>query len=233
MENQILNREQNATLDFHLMSSPLLMSTKCIGEQELSDFLEAFLDSCSLFGQSELYYRTKGRIENSTGEQDLIDYYAGLGQQYNQKGIDVLTIAINDFQEYVNNLPPNPPHPPADFSNFVQESKFFYEGLEIKPVDVTKLINVLNETVNAGTPSEIELYNYILSKANELKTVRQSPDRGAVDNIPWWKIVAIAVIIGIAALEIWRCIFRNRCSKTEKAAYKAGYTIAGLVLKFC
>jgi hypothetical protein len=67
MENQILNREQNATLDFHLMSSPLLMSTKCIGEQELSDFLEAFLDSCSLFGQSELYYRTKGRIENSTG----------------------------------------------------------------------------------------------------------------------------------------------------------------------
>ncbi len=79
------------------MSSPLLMSTKDIGEPELSNFLEAFLDSCSLFGLSELYFRTKGRIVNGTGEQNLIAYYNSLGESYNQKGLNVLTIAINDF----------------------------------------------------------------------------------------------------------------------------------------
>jgi hypothetical protein len=238
MENQILSREQNATLDFYLMSSPLLMSTKCNGEQELSDFLEAFLDSCSLFGLSELYYRTKGRIENSTGGQDLIDYYEGLGHQYNQKGINVLKIAINEFQEYVNNLPPNPPHPPADYSNFVAESKFFFENLEMQPSATSDLVAVLNDVVANASPSEIELYNYILLKANELKSIRESDQRGSAPMalaivLPWWKIVAIAVILGLSALEIWRCIYREKCGKTEKAAYKAGYTIAGLVLKFC
>lgn len=233
MRNEILNREQNASLDFHVMSSPQLLSIKDIGEPELSNFFEAYLDACSSFGLSELYFRTKGRIENGTGEQDLIDYYNNLGETYNQKGIDVLTIAITDFQAYVNGLPPNPPHPPADYSEFVAESKFFYENLEIKPADTAELITALNEAVNAASPSESGLYQYILLKANELKTVRQSPGRGAETNLAWWKIVAIGVIIGIAALEIWRCIYKNKCSKTEKAAYKAGYTIASLVLKFC
>jgi hypothetical protein len=241
MDNQILNREQSALLDFQLMSSPLLMSTKDIGEPELSNFLEAFIDSCSLFGLSELYFRTKGRIENGTGEQNLITYYNSLGESYNQKGLNVLTIAINDFQAYVNSLPPNPPHPPADYTDFVTESKFFYENLETQPSTTAELIEVLNDVVTNASPSELGLFNYILQKANELKDIRegnQMEDRRNTETtllvpLPWWKIVAIAVILGIAALEIWRCIYKNKCSKTEKAAYKAGYTIAGIVLKFC
>ncbi len=232
MRNEILSREQSASLDFQLMSSPLLSSTKDIGEPELADFLEAFIDSCSFFGLSELYFRYGGRVENSTGDSNVANYYNNLGESFNQKGLNLLTIAIDDFQEYVDGLP-TPPSGTADSTNFVSDSKFFYQNLEIKPEDVTKLVDVLDNTVAACSDSAIENYNYILNKANELKTVRERSDRGAVDNIPVWKIVAIAVFLGIAFLDIWRCIIRNKCSKAEKAAYKAGYTIASLVMKFC
>lgn len=221
-------------MDFDAMSSPQLLSFVNSGETELARFLETYNDACSLFGLSELYFRQKGRIEQSTADPDQIAFYNDLGESYNQKGIDVLTLAIDGLQSYVNSHSFIPPGTQADFSNMANEFKFYFENMEIKPSDTAELVNVLNETLTAVSAGEQATYQYLLDKANELKAVRQTPDRGASTNLAWWKIVAIAVYVGLAALEIWLCILRSRgCSKVAKAALKAGQTIAGLVMKFC
>ncbi len=232
MRNEILNREQSAVMDFDVMSSPQLLSFVNSGETEVATFLESFNDACSLFGLSELYFRQKGRIEFASGEPDLIAYYDELGQQYNNKGIDLLTLAIEDLQVYINSNQ-FPAGPPADFSGFVEEFKVYFENLEVKPRDTQELVTVLNDTVNAVQPGEQATLQYLLNKAIELRTVRQSPDRGADTNLAWWKIVAIAVYVGLAATEIWFCIIKNKCSKKAKAVLKGGQTIAALVMKFC
>lgn len=233
MRNEILNREQSALMDFDMMSSPQLLSFVNSGETELATFVESFNDACSLFGLSELYYRQKGRIEYGTNEPDLIAYYDELGQQYNNKGIDLLTLAIDGLQAYINSHQFDPPGQPADFSEFVGEFKTYFENLEVKPRDTQELVTVLNNTVNAVAPGEQATFQYLLDKAIELRTVRQSPDRGAETNLAWWKIVAIAVYVGLAATEIWFCIIKNKCSKKAKAVLKGGQTIAALVMKFC
>ncbi|MES2691537.1 MAG: hypothetical protein V4658_14105 [Bacteroidota bacterium] len=234
MRNEILNREQSALMDFDAMSSPQLLSFKNCGECELADFLEAYNDACSLFGLSELYFRQAGRIEEGTGETDLITYYTELGTAYNEKGIGVLTLAIAGLQAYVDSHAFIPPGTPANFTGMVNEFKFYFENMETKPSDTAELVTVLNETITAVSVGEKASYEYLLTKANELKIVRLSPDRGASTNLAWWKIVAIAVYIGLAAIEIWLCILRSKgCSKVTKAALKAGQTIAALVMKFC
>jgi hypothetical protein len=234
MRNEILNREQSALMDFDIMSSPQLLSFKDFGEPELSEFLEAYNDACSLFGLSELYYREKGRIENSTGDINMINYYNGLGENYNQKGITVLTLAISGLQNYVNTHNFIPPGQDVDFTSLISEFKFYFENMETKPSDTAELVTVLNQTITAVTEGEQASFQYLLDKAIELRTVRQSPDRGASTNLAWWKIVAIAVYLGLAAIEIWLCILRSKgCSKVAKAALKAGQTIAALVMKFC
>ncbi len=233
MRNEILNREQSALMDFDMMSSPQLLSFVNSDEPQLATFLESFNDACSLFGLSELYYRQKGRIEYGTGQPDLIAYYTELGGTYNNKGIDLLTIAINGLVAYISSHQFNPPGQPAQFTEFSKEFKTYFENLEVKPRDTQELVTVLNDTVNAVTPGEQATLQYLLNKALELRAVRQSPDRGADTNLAWWKIVAIGVYVGLAAIEVWYCIIKNKCSKKAKAVLKSGQTIAALVMKFC
>jgi hypothetical protein len=233
MRNEILNREQSALMDFDVMSSPQLLSFVNSGETEVAAFLETYNDACSLFGLSELYYRQKGRIEFGSGEADLVAYYNELGETYNQKGVELLSLAIADLQEYINSHTFPPPGQPADFTEFVAEFKLYFENLETKPTDTQELVTVLNDTVAAVSGGEQATYQFLVDKAIELRAVRLSPDRGASTNLAWWKIVAIAVYVGLAATEIWFCILKNKCSKKAKAVLKGGQTIAALVMKFC
>lgn len=245
MKNEILSREQQAALDFQVSSSPFVMSFKDSKQSDLSEFAEGFIDSLSFFGVSELYYRGKERVEVGKENKSRVEYLNKMAVRNNEKGLKVLQLITPCVDRHIKEVvlsesskgretSVDKDRNRPDFSDFRYDAIAFFEDLETKPEDTKKLIAVLDEVIKAAEKGEKNVYEFINIKAKELAKVRKGKDRGVVDNIPWWKIVAIAVILGLATAEIWRCYIRKQgCSKVEQAAYKAGYTLASLVLKFC
>ncbi len=232
MRNEILSREQKAGLDFMLQSLPFRNSFNYGDEANLNEFVEGFTNSVSYFGMSELEFRKRDRCRSKISLSSLKKVYDLNGARNNNKGLKSLQIASHELKQFQKTVKFDKKHT-FKVGDFRNEMLTFFEDLEIKPVDVDKLIKVLDETLNECSKSPEHTIAYLQQKTEELNKLRSSDNRGAVDIIPWWKIVAIAVFVGIAAWDIWRCIIRNKCSKAEKAALKAGYTIASLVMKFC
>lgn len=232
MRNEILTREQNADLDFLLMSLPFRNSFNYNDESKLNEFVEGFLNAVSYFGLSELEFRKKDRCEGKASFKLLKSSYNLNGVRYNKKGLKSLSIASSELKLFKSNLKIDKKNIFKD-EEFKQDLLSFFVDLEIKPSDVNKLTGVLNETLKECSKGPEQTILFLQKKVEELNKLRNSPDRGAIDNIPWWKLVAIAVMIGLSVWDIWRCIYKGVCSKAEKAAIKAGYTIASLVAKFC
>ncbi|MCU0327235.1 MAG: hypothetical protein MUF45_18730 [Spirosomaceae bacterium] len=218
MRNEILTREHKANLDFLLMSLPFRNSFNYQEESNLNEFVEGFTNSISFFGISELEFRKRDRSRSKTSVDSLKNVYSLNGTRNNTKGLKCLKIASAELKQFQNTLKLDKKYTfKAD--DFRSELLVFFEDLEIKPVDVDKLLKVLDETLSECSKSPEQTIAYLQKKVEELNKLRSSEDRGAVDNIPWWKIVAIAVFVGLAAWEIWRCIIRNKCGKAEKAAF--------------
>ncbi len=232
MRNTILSREQQADLDFLLHSLPFRTSFKYDDEAGLNEFVEGLLNSVSFFGVSELEFRKRDRCRSKLSVGSLKDVYSRNGIRNNSSGIRSLTIAAAELKQFASTVKFNKKNVfvPGEFRNDLIS---FFEDLEIKPTDVDKLIKVLDETLAECSKGPEQTLAYLQRKTDELSKLRNSPDRGAVDNIPWWKLVAIAIYIGLAIWDIWRCIIRNRCSTAEKVVIKVGHTIASLIMKFC
>lgn len=232
MRNEILSREQKADLDFLLQSLPFKNSFNYADEANLNEFVEGFTNSVSYFGVSELEFRKRDRCRSKSSLDTLKSVYNLNGIRNNTKGLKCLKIASSELKQFQTTVKFDKKYVfKAD--EFRGELLTFFEELEIKPTDVDKLIKVLDETLSECSKSPEQTIAYLQNKSVELDKLRSSDDRGAVDNIPFWKIVAIAVFVGLAVYDIWRCIIKNKCSTAEKAAIKAGYTIASLVMKFC
>lgn len=219
-------------MDFLLMSLPFRNSFNYADEAQLNEFVEGFTNAVSYFGVAELEFRKRDRCRSKMSLKSLYNVYEGSGTRNNNKGLKALKIASHELKQF-KKMFGSEKKTVFNGEEMKTELSIFFEELEIKPADVDKLLKVLDETLKVCSESPEKTIAYLQKKTEELIKLRDSKDRGAVDNIPWWKIVAIAVFVGLAAWEIWRCIIQNKCSKAEKAALKAGYTIASLVMKFC
>jgi hypothetical protein len=106
---------------------------------------------------------------------------------------------------------------------------------DIKPSDVITLKAIQDEVmtvaIGKGVPGLIQ---HVLTNMEKLAELRDRPDRGAVDNIAWWKIAAIAAFLGLWVAAVARCLIsRRQRSNVTNAALAAGMTIAFVVALFC
>lgn len=199
----------------------------------------AFGDALILFGRCERLARRQERDRAVTGAKagkSELAAIAGL----NKRGQAALKLAINQLRAAAKTLaladgkklPPALKARLADFSADLMP--LLAEG-DIKPSDVLKLKAIQDEVIAAASgKGEQGLVEHVLSNMEKLAELRNRPDRGAVDNIAWWKAVGIAAFLGLWVWAVIRCLIdRRQCADVTNAALAAGMTIAWLLVYFC
>lgn len=77
---------------------------------------------------------------------------------------------------------------------------------DMKGTDAKKIDDVLTEAIDLVNKMGVAaLPGYIDGKLAELEEVRKRPDRGAIDNIPWWKILIIVGMVGWWIIQVLWC----------------------------
>jgi hypothetical protein len=155
----------------------------------------------------------------------------------NDKGLADLVEAQAGFKKLAGAVASLPPLAPAGVATAVQwlgDLKVFIADCEFKPSDVGKLAKLIDENAASVKKGPGALLDSIISKLAELETARKRPDRGAVDNIPLWKLIAIAVYLGIALIAVTVCLVRrNNCAALIQALAAAGTSLVAIVSLFC
>lgn len=230
-----LTREQNAYGEFMSSAMPFLVSFKGDSRDNVPVFIDAVVDASASFGMSELAFRTAERNEQSGLPRDARKLFAAQGKLHNEKGLRLLEHALSAISAHKALLPEDPPkRKKLDLSAYRNEVLSYFQDVEMKASDVAKLAALLDEVSAEALKGEKALLAYIEVKLKELAKARSGKDRGAVDNIPWWKLLAIAIYYAVGVWDIIRCYWSgNSCSKIEQGAYKAAMLIASLIKLFC
>lgn len=81
---------------------------------------------------------------------------------------------------------------------------------------------------------EQNLLQFMENQLVELAKVRKTESRGAEKNIAAWKLIAIAVLIGVATWSIIKCKLTPwRCSSKEKRVYDTVMATAMITFGAC
>lgn len=209
------------------------------GLSEVAEASRTFGDALIQFGRCERLARRQERNRAVTGTKEDKNELAAVAS-LNKRGQTSLKLAINQLRAAEKTLSPVDgkkisPALKAGLTEFSADIMPLLSEGDIKPSDVLKLKAIQDEVMAVAIgKGERGLIEHVLSNMKKLTELRNRPDRGAVDNIPWWKIVAIAVFLGLWVWAVARCLInRLQCSDTTNAALAAGMTIAWLVVYFC
>ncbi len=199
----------------------------------LADLAGAFT---AQFGLCELYDRTNDRLVRA-GDRKRAEAHADYSMRHQERGLDYLGRAMGVADGMAGEVSALDRRPSARagaeaLAGFREEFMLLIADSELKAKDVTRIEEVYDEAAKAIAEGQ-NIGEWLGGKLKDLDEARRSEDRGNRDNLPWWKIVIIAVYVGLSAWKIWRCVIRDRCSRGEKAAYQAAAVILGISLKFC
>lgn len=126
----------------------------------------------------------------------------------------------------------------SGITEFSETLMSLLSDVEMKPSDISKLQSTVDKVINTAlTKGGSGLLDGISDEMDKLMELRKRPDRGAVDNIALWKILAIAAFLGLAVIAVAHCLNRrnNRqaCNDVTTGAIAVGMSIAVLVIYFC
>lgn len=190
------------------------------------------------FGLCELFDRKAGRLADEGSGGARADGYRALSERYHKRGLAALDRALRESAALNKQIEESRTRHDPDRANpairdLVEEMGLLFGESALKVSDVEKLRRTLREAVEGSGGGPAGTGKYVAAKLNDLREARLSEDRGNRDNIPVWKIVIIAVYVGVSILKIIRCTIRDRCRRGEKAAYEAAAVALGISLKFC
>lgn len=233
---EILNREQKAVYEFMTASAMMRQVADDGHGKGLLDLTDALLQAIASFGVSELYARIAERCK-ALGIKDSRYQLALENSVYNnKKGLRNLSYAQNAFKQFRKDLGtyPKDTNLSEDLDILQRELRDGLVDLEIKASDVIKIDNAIKECFDTVRPKGIEgLADYIKMKLSELENIRKKDDRGAIENIPVWKIAAVAVALGVWVWGLFRCKWWGSCSWKEGLSYAVIFYVAALIRKFC
>lgn len=201
------------------------------------EFTESFIQSVASFGVSELYAREAERCIALKLSDTKADYSLERSKQYHEKGLRNIAYAkesLKQFKAELKEYPNDLKLEKNDIADFMKEFNEELSNLEIKKSDVEKISKTVKESMNfIAKKGANALPDYLEDKIDELGKIRSQADRGAVDNIPVWKIAAIAVAVGIWIWALFRCKWWGSCRLKEGLSYFILFWIAALIAKFC
>lgn len=118
-------------------------------------------------------------------------------------------------------------------SQYQDEFRLYLAETEMKTKDVEKIDGVLGECFAALDKGGVAgLVERLQRAAQDLDEMRRRPDRGAIDNIPVWKIGGLIMILGVGIIALIHCgIFG--CSLDTRNSYIAALITTALVTLGC
>lgn len=233
----MLSREQNALLQFKLQSTPFQEAINATGLKPLIALNNTLIDAAGWFGIAEHHARQAERFalikEAPSAKQRQL-----LLKRHNETGLQVLSRAQAQLDLLTTEFEKDPPagrerEIKARVARSLDDLKTIVADFETKPSDVEKIAAAIDEVHEAFKESgHGGIIKLLQKKFAELEKVRARPDRGAIDNIPVWKAVAIIVAVGIWVAAIIHCGWFE-CSVDWALAYAIGFNIAALIAYFC
>lgn len=206
-------------------------------DDSLYKFTTVLINSTAIFGETEHFAREAERCKILGVQRAREKFCSKMVAKKNAEGLAVLAgaeQALALMKDIVKNIKKGPLT-----KKMGRELKSFETGFadilvdsDIKPSDAGKVQKVVSDVVSiaaekgvAGTMSLLE------KKLDEYLKVRKQDDRGAVDNVPHWKIVAVALFLGVAVIAIIHCLGFG-CRGSE-ISYAAALLVLGLIALFC
>jgi hypothetical protein len=240
---EILSKELGAVSQFRMESEKMLRLAGDMPGKGLLELTESFLEAISSFGLTEINSRMVERRAAIEIQQDFVKTVSKKINYNNEKGLRNLSYAyrgLKIFREDLINIRKEVGDKfevdiSKDLKVLHDELRAGLVDLDIKASDVVKIDKVITECFeNVGSNGADGLVDYIELKLNDLEKIRKSPNRGAVENIPVWKVAAIAVAVGFWIWGLFKCHWWNSsCSTKESLAYSTIFWIACLVYRFC
>jgi hypothetical protein len=195
-------REQNA-VGAWLDRASLVKAEAAFAAKDMPSllpFFDHFSSAIASFGRCELHARTLDRYVALDLFPDRRESVAAEVKKYNDAGIqqiDCVQKMIPFLEEEVGKINISQRQAVGRLSECVSEIRLAIADWDMKGSDAEKISGVLTEALEAVTSGGLKaIPGYLNLKANELRDLRQRDDRGAVENIPWWKLLIIASMIG-------------------------------------
>lgn len=239
---EMLNREQNAIAQVMKSSEKMRHIADDGHGKGLLELTDALLESIASFGVSEMYARKVERRQVIKIQSDFVKLVSKEIEYNNEKGLRSLSHAHNGFKQFKDDLqkfkkelgPKFKVDVSKDLDILHQELRKGLVDLDIKASDVKKLDDTIQECFDSVRSKSAEgLADYIESKLKDLENIRKQPDRGAVENIPIWKIAAVAVALGVWVWALFRCKWWGGCSYKEGLAYAVIFNVAAYIAWLC
>jgi hypothetical protein len=235
----MLSRDQLAVTNYLQATTPLRgIVAEDPQSRSLLAFLDAFLLVTAAFGRCEIQNRSRDRLLAVAGEGKEADRQKERAERLNQQGLRLLGYAreaLSGFRDDVAKLPEGGVDSKA-FERFRTEAREQVQDLQLKGPDAVKVLAALEEAVGACRSGGARgLEGFIASKIRDLGEVRRRPDRGAEENIPVWKAIAVAVFFGLALWALFKCSFGffGGCTLAEGAAWFGVAAVAAVIASFC
>jgi len=238
MQKDIFSRELRASQDFALGNHSMLDILYSSEDSTILNIYSQFSDAVEHYGYAEMHFRQSERNLVAKRFINSQKEIATIANRFNSKGGAILTNATASLKTLIAQVQKEPAVKPKNLiqlDNFVNDFLDIVTLGEMKPADVEKINTVLQTCVEiAKKGGDKEVLNYAQMKFAELIEVRRSTNRGAVDNIPVWKMVAIAAFLAIAFFLVWRCLAKGKgCDVVERLAKGMGKTILTLIISLC
>lgn len=235
METKLLSREQAASASFLNASVPLREVAEDGHGQGLANFAGLFIQAVNSFGLSELHARQAERVQALKLPAAGARAAQARSKQHNDRGLRLLEesrATLKLFREELATFPDTAASE-RQVRAVREEFRTGLVELELKASDVAQIDAAAAEAFELVRSGANSLPDYLEHHLARLEKVRRQPDRGAVDNIPIWKVIAIVVALGVWIWAFFRCSWWGRCSFAEGLAYFVIFWLAALVVRFC
>lgn len=195
----------------------------------MARFINVFTDAVSFLGGSDIAYRLALNLDYSglKANTKLLEYRM-IEDEFNKRGVDLLQFAKEILSELLNMSDRfNEPLYSKNIEEMEIRIKEVISKVEdiYKPKDLEKVYSIIASYFDSmreeGGKGIISIVNKFI---DELFRERQKPTRGRIDNIPWWKIAAIAVYIGVSLFLMYLCTKHYR--KTGNLYHWSCYIIS-------
>lgn len=236
----LLSTAQRRTDEFLTRSEWLLQVTDDEEDRRLFFVTDTFRNAVAQFGLAEIYARQCDRCNALGLYPERASFAAAASQRHNDRGLELLRESRRGVADFLSHLDDYPAVPDLgqELDQFQDAVREQLVDLEVKGSDVSRINEEIERCFGTVRKEGLEgLGTYLDDRLGELEDVRQGEDRGARENIPIWKAIAVAVIIGVSLWWLFKCrwrIFRGwSCSVREERAYGMIGLIASLIAAYC
>lgn len=236
MSAQTLTREQAACSEFLRSSDFMREIADDKHGRALLDFTDSLILAVTAFGTAELHARHAERCEVLKLPAQRARLASQQSARHHDKGLTLIAHCRKSLKEFRRELDdfPTDTVPAREFETLHKDIREALVELEVKASDVDKIDKTIRTCLDlVSANGAATLPDYLDKHLDELESLRKRKDRGAVENIPVWKVAAIALAVGVWVWALFRCRWWGSCSKKEGLSYFILFWLAVLIARFC